>query len=82
MVPQQMSNKKSDISVGWVSPKDNYVKLNTDGSLNPTSGMASTGGLLRDSNSRWLGGFHINLLATSSLMTELWALRDGLNFAR
>lgn len=44
--------------------------------------MASTGGLLRDSNARWLGGFHRNLLASSSLMAELWALRDGLNFAK
>lgn len=28
------------------------------------------------------GGFHRNLLANSSLMAELWAFRDGHNFAR
>lgn len=30
----------------------------------------------------WLGGFHRNIVATSGPMAELWALRDGLSFAK
>lgn len=82
LVPQQVSNRKSDTHVGWIPPKENFVKLNTDGSFDPATGMASTGRILRDSNGRWLGSFHRYLLANSSLMAEFWALRDGLNFAK
>lgn len=67
--------------MGWLPPKD-LVKLNTDGSLDPELGTACTGGLPRDHLGHWLGGFHRNMTAISSLMAELWALRDGLSLAK
>lgn len=55
---------------------------NTDGAFELSTGKASTGGLFRDQHGRWLGGFHRNILATSSLMAELQALCDGLIIAK
>ena len=42
-------------------------------------GRASEGGLIRDSNGRWISGFTRNIGVTSSVEAELWALRDGLS---
>jgi ribonuclease HI len=39
------------------------------------------GGLLRDSEGNWLGGFVRSMGSCSSLLAELWALKDGLLLA-
>ena len=41
-------------------------------------GLAGGGGLLRDANGNWMGGFARRIGTTSSFTAELWALRDGL----
>lgn len=68
----------------WVGfpPRENFIKLNTDGAFNLATGTTSTGGLLRDHCGAWLGGFHRNMAANSSLMAEIWALRDDLALAK
>jgi ribonuclease HI len=63
------------------SPRD-FVKLNTDGSVLGNPGLASLGGVLRDSNGNWLRGFSHKLGITNSLAAELWGVRDGLLLAR
>ena len=44
-------------------------------------GKAGCGGLLRNCEGEWLGGFSRGVGSTSSCVTELWALCDGLNLA-
>ena len=39
----------------------------------------SSGGLIRDSRGRWIKGFTRNIVISSSVEAELWALRDGLS---
>jgi ribonuclease HI len=45
-------------------------------------GLASSGGVLQDSNGNWLRGFSNKLGITNSLAAELWGVRDGLLLAR
>lgn len=78
LVQQRPPRHRSDTLVGWLPPKENFIKLDTDGSFDPALGTACTGGLIRDHSGRWLGGFHRNMTA-NSMMAELWALRDGLS---
>ena len=54
------------------------MKLNTDGSVKGSPGIAECGGLLRDCHGNWISGFARAIGITSSLATELWAIRDGL----
>ena len=56
--------------------------LNTDGAVKMASGLASAGGLIRDSASGWVTGFVLNIGVTNSLMAELWGVREGLLLAR
>ena len=72
---------KSTTLIGWQHAPTSYVKLNTDGSVLGNSGPASLGGLLRDSNGNWIGGFSHKLGITNSLAAELWGIRDGLLLA-
>jgi ribonuclease HI len=73
---------KSNTLIGWLPPPSGFMKLNTDGSVLGNPGKASAGGLLRDSNGKWIHGFAHNLGITNSLAAELWGLRDGLLLAR
>lgn len=43
--------------IRWLKPPQGVLKLNVDGSYNPTNNMMCTGGLLRDSNGDWCSGF-------------------------
>lgn len=40
--------------------------------------LAGGGGLLRDANGNWMGGFARRIGTANSFTAELWALRDGL----
>lgn len=55
------------------SPLINWIKANTDGAMvqNPT--IAACGGLFRDYNSNFIGGFAQNLDSDSSFVAELLA---------
>lgn len=74
--------KKRQVLVGWSPPPGGFFKLNTDGSVSKNPGRAGVGGLIRDHNGRWIGGFGRPLGITNSLMAEAWALREGLCLAR
>lgn len=64
--------------VHWSKPEQGWMKLNTDGSSLGNSGLASGGGVIRDWTSRWIVGFSRKIGIATSLMAELWAIRDGL----
>ena len=53
------------------------MKLNTDSSSLGNPGLAGAGGLIRDENGSWVVGFARKIGVASSLLAELWALRDG-----
>lgn len=52
-----------------------------DGSCEGASGRAGVGGLLRDSNCRWISGFASHIDDTVILRVVLKALRKGLHLA-
>lgn len=65
--------------VKWIRPASGWVKLNTDRSYTAANGLSGCGGLIRDNNEQWITGFAKSINASSSIATELWALRDGLS---
>ncbi|GLT72258.1 hypothetical protein SLA2020_442090 [Shorea laevis] len=57
-----------------------FSKATSPFPLNP--GNASCGGILRDSQGRWVVGFLRNIGYTTALAAELWAIKDGLSIAK
>nr|POE61120.1 putative ribonuclease h protein [Quercus suber] len=64
--------------VQWLKPAVGWHKLNTDGSVVSSCGLAGCGGLLRDCAGQWIVGFAKSIVSSSSIAAELWALREGL----
>uniref|UniRef100_A0A2N9EFE1 Reverse transcriptase domain-containing protein n=1 Tax=Fagus sylvatica TaxID=28930 RepID=A0A2N9EFE1_FAGSY len=82
-LPQKVDKPpKEKILIGWKPPPSGFLKLNTDGSALGNPGLASVGGLIRDSNGNWVRGFSRFIGTTNSFAAELWGLRDGLELAR
>ncbi|KAF2283866.1 hypothetical protein GH714_016657 [Hevea brasiliensis] len=73
---------KTITTVRWTCPPDNVFKLNTDGSLPNSGGIACGGGLIRDSNGRWIKGFKAVFGKTSILVAELWYILEGMKLAK
>lgn len=42
-------------------------------------GVAGGGGVIKNEEGHWIQGFSRNIGTTTSLLAEIWALRDGLN---
>ena len=55
-----------------------WLKLHIDGRSSRLSSRAGGGGLLRDCDGNWLGGFSTYLGTCSTKEAELWALILGL----
>jgi ribonuclease HI len=76
-----MAEKPRRISwVGWKPPDVGWIKLNTDGACKEVY-AAGCGGILRNNNGEWLGGFAKQLGICSAFMAELWGVLEGLRFA-
>jgi ribonuclease HI len=67
--------------VKWKPPDLGWAKLNTDGASLGNPGIAGGGGLIRDSDGSWVGGFARAIGYTTSVQAELRALKDGLLLA-
>ena len=52
-----------------------------DGASLGNLGKVGGGGLIRNSEGRWIRGFSRSIGYTTSVLAELWALRDGLTLA-
>ena len=65
-------------NVRWEKPPLGWCKLNTDGASFGNPGRARGGGVIRDSEGRWLRGFARSIGFTTSITAKFWALRDGL----
>ena len=75
------TNAKIVIPVGWNKPREGWFKLNSDGASFVNPGKAGGGGIIRDRQGAWVKGYARSIGFTSSIMAELWALRDGLRLA-
>lgn len=75
-------NNRGPSMVRWIPPPEATFKLNTDGSVNQAAGTASAGGLIRDSQGNWIGGFYTNIGRCTCFEAELWGLREGLLLCR
>ena len=64
--------------IRWEKPDIGWVKLNTNGSFSDLLNAAGYGGLIRDDQGNWIGGFSRHIGNTDSFLAEIWALRDGL----
>lgn len=49
--------QKASIQVYWGRPRHNQVKLNTDGNASNLFGLIKGGGIFRDSDGTFIGGF-------------------------
>ena len=67
--------------VGWSPPPYGWVHLNTDGCAKDKEKMAGGGGVLRDHDGHWLGGFSVRLGFCTAVEAEFMALIYGLSFA-
>ena len=76
-------DKSSEFLVrgGWKPPEDDWIKLNVDGASSHTLNSAACGGLLRNMNGDFLGGFVAKLDEADELSAELWACMLGLELA-
>ncbi|KAG7578577.1 Ribonuclease H domain [Arabidopsis thaliana x Arabidopsis arenosa] len=67
--------------VGWVAPSEGWFKLNTDGASRGNPGLATAGGVLRDGDGAWRGGFALNIGQCTALLAEFWRVYYGLYIA-
>jgi len=57
--------------ISWHPPQPHFVTLNTNGSSKNNPGKASGGGVLKDSQERWIKGFSIHIGIASNYITEI-----------
>ena len=55
-----------------------WYKLNFDGASIGNPGKAGGGGLIRDSQGKWVKGYMRKIGMATSVEAKFWALRDGL----
>jgi len=81
LVTQGGRRSRVEILVGWEKPLLGWLTVNTDGDSRGNPGLAAAGGVLRDHEGRWCGGFSLNIGRCSAPMAELWGVYYGLHFA-
>lgn len=69
------------VAIRWNKPLEGWYKLNTDGVSFENPGKDGGGGIIRDNQGNWVKGYSRAIGFTTSITTELWALRDGMNLA-
>ena len=76
----KIRSQKSKVvcNISWKKPPTGWCKLNTDGASFGNPGKAEGGGIIRDSEGRWMRGFARSIGFTTSITAKFWALGDGL----
>lgn len=69
-------------SVAWSCPQPSWWKVNVDGAVRSRDSLAACGGVFRDENGAWRGGFVHYIGTCSILLAELWGIHSGLNLAK
>ena len=65
----------------WLPPPPSWIKVNVDGSVYWSLNRSGVGGVLRDTNGIWVGGFSCVTSNCDVLHNELYAILHGLSFA-
>ena len=69
------------ISKHWRKAKKGWIKLNSDASFDSVEYTCKLGGLLRDEEGNWKGGYWSRTTAGCVTEAELRAIAEGLEFA-
>ncbi|KAF7823562.1 heat shock 70 kDa protein-like [Senna tora] len=73
------SNVRMNRSIVWDKPPARWVKLNVDGSvISKPDTISSCGGIIRNEEGHFVGGFTRNLGDCSITQAELWGIYSGL----
>ena len=75
---QRSVEKRIEIMVGWMPPRVGWMKMKTDGSSHGNPGPAAAGGVLRNGEGEWCGGFALNIGRCGAPLAELWGVYYGL----
>ncbi|KAG7564109.1 Ribonuclease H domain [Arabidopsis suecica] len=67
--------------IAWRKPEEGWVKVNTDGASHENPGLATAGGVIRDGEGNWCGGFAVKIGICSAPLAELWGVYYGLYLA-
>ena len=68
----------SDRSMCWQAPPPGVVKLNVDGACWGEHGLATIGGICRNTGGMWVFGFQKYVGRTRATSAEIWAIWQGL----
>lgn len=75
-------NKREERLIAWRRPQAaGCVKLNTDGSVNHSLGLATVRGFIRNEDGRWCHGFVHNIGSCTVPRAKLWGVAMGLQLA-
>ena len=74
-------HQRESVYIGWKRPSNGWVKLNCDGACKGKRELAGCGGILRQSDGRWIKGFSRKIGACDALHAEMWGLYLGLDMA-
>lgn len=72
------SSPKSLVEIKWIRPPEGKFKLNTDCTREAIFGKLAAGGILRDDQGFWRGGFTAVVGCAAILDEELWSILHGL----
>lgn len=78
--PAQLTPKVM-IDVAWQPAGDGWLTLNTDGAARSNGSSSGCGGVLRNGQGVWLGGFSRRTGDASPYVAELWGVWEGLRLA-
>ncbi|CAI9105936.1 OLC1v1004973C1 [Oldenlandia corymbosa var. corymbosa] len=67
--------------IHWIPPPVDWVKVNSNGSVDPSIGVGYAGGVIRDCHGRWLEGFMMKVGFCTITGAELWGLFQALVLA-
>ena len=67
--------------INWVSPRQDWIKVNTDRAQNSNTGQAMAGGVIRNWCGKNISGFSVHIGLCSITTADLWGIWEGLNLA-
>ncbi|CAN1266548.1 Putative ribonuclease H protein At1g65750, partial [Linum perenne] len=77
----EIGGRQSETLVSWNPPPDDWISINTDGSVTQTNNKAAAGGVIRNSQGRLIGAFSANLGSYYIMRAELRGAEIGLAYA-
>ncbi|XP_058759058.1 uncharacterized protein LOC131632300 [Vicia villosa] len=71
----------NNMEVIWKPPSRNWIKINCDGALSSTSGLSACGGIVRNSDEKFMGAFASYLGVSNSFMAKISGAMLSIEFA-